>query len=71
MGANPSVVARGDGRVQGIHARLAERLRELRGPCGAVLLDFCDDDDWALVQALVACNDHAPASGERCRSMGC
>jgi 1-phosphatidylinositol phosphodiesterase len=46
-------------------------LRELRGPCGAVLLDFCDDDDWALVQALVACNDHAPASGERCRSMGC
>ncbi|WP_175724134.1 phosphatidylinositol-specific phospholipase C [Burkholderia ambifaria] len=71
MGANPAVVARGNGRVQGIQARLAERLRELRGPCGAVLLDFCDDDDWALVRALVACNDHAPASGERCRSMGC
>ncbi|WP_175695167.1 phosphatidylinositol-specific phospholipase C [Burkholderia ambifaria] len=71
MGANPAVVARGDGRVQGIHARLAERLRELSGPCGAVLLDFCDDDDWGLVRALVACNDYAPASGERCRSMGC
>ncbi len=71
MGANPSVVAHGDGRVRGIQARLAERLREPRGTCGEMLLDFCDDDDWALVRALVGCNDHAPASGERCRSVGC
>ncbi|WP_174997824.1 phosphatidylinositol-specific phospholipase C [Burkholderia lata] len=63
MGANPSVVAHGDGRVQGIHARLTERLREQHGPYGAMLLDFCDDDHWALVRALIACNDHVPAPG--------
>jgi 1-phosphatidylinositol phosphodiesterase len=56
MGANPSAVAHGSGTVKGIHARLAERLRTHRGPCGIVLLDFCDDDDWALVRALVARN---------------
>ncbi|MBR8252231.1 phosphatidylinositol-specific phospholipase C [Burkholderia ambifaria] len=71
MGANPSVVARGDGRVQGIQARLAERLRELLGPCGAVLLDFCDDDDWALVRALVECNDHVRESDGSRRLIGC
>jgi len=71
MGANPSVVARGDGRVQGIQARLAERLRELHGPCGAVLLDFCDDDDWALVRALVECNDHVRESDGSRRLIGC
>jgi hypothetical protein len=53
----------GDGRVRGIHARLAERLREQPGPYGTMLLDFCDDDDWALVRALIACNDHVPAPG--------
>ncbi|MBE0629909.1 MAG: hypothetical protein IH603_10025, partial [Burkholderia vietnamiensis] len=51
----------GDGRVQGIHARLAQHLRERPGPCGAMLLDFCDDDDWALVRALVACNGFVDA----------
>ncbi|MBN3790995.1 phosphatidylinositol-specific phospholipase C [Burkholderia sp. Ac-20353] len=56
MGANPSVVARGNGNVKGIHARLAERLRAQCCPCGIVLLDFCDDDDWALVRALIARN---------------
>lgn len=56
MGANPSVVARGNGTVAGIHARLAERLRTHPGPCGIVLLDFCRDDDWQLVRALVARN---------------
>ncbi|NTX28432.1 phosphatidylinositol-specific phospholipase C [Burkholderia pyrrocinia] len=56
MGANPSVVARGEGRTKGIQVRLAERLRTQRGPCGIVLLDFCDDDDWALVRELVARN---------------
>ncbi|HDR8962603.1 TPA: phosphatidylinositol-specific phospholipase C [Burkholderia vietnamiensis] len=61
MGANPSIVARGDGRVQGIQARLAQHLRERPGPCGAMLLDFCDDDDWALVRALVACNGFVDA----------
>ncbi|MBJ9687771.1 phosphatidylinositol-specific phospholipase C [Burkholderia vietnamiensis] len=61
MGANPSIVARGDGRVQGIHARLTQHLRERPGPCGAMLLDFCDDDDWALVRALVACNGFVDA----------
>jgi len=71
MGANPSVVARGDGRVQGIQARLAERLRELHGPCGAVLLDFCDDDDWALVRALVECNDHVREPDGSRRLIGC
>ena len=71
MGANPSVVARGDGRVQGIQARLAERLRELHGPCGAVLLDFCDDDDWALVRALVECNEHVREPGGSRRLSGC
>ncbi|WP_175797303.1 phosphatidylinositol-specific phospholipase C [Burkholderia ambifaria] len=70
MGANPSVVARGDGRVQGIQARLAERLRELHGPCGAVLLDFCDDDDWALVRALVECNEHVREPGGSRRLSG-
>lgn len=70
MGANPSVVARGDGRVQGIQARLAGRLHELRGPCGAVLLDFCDDDDWALVRALVECNEHVREPGGSRRLSG-
>ncbi|WP_162999188.1 phosphatidylinositol-specific phospholipase C [Burkholderia sp. Nafp2/4-1b] len=71
MGANPSVVARGDGRVAGIQARLAERLRAEPGPCGAMLLDFCDDDDWALVRALVECNQQAPGAGGRRRTVGC
>ncbi|WP_155626975.1 phosphatidylinositol-specific phospholipase C [Burkholderia diffusa] len=71
MGANPSVVARGDGRVQGIHARLAQRLRAQPGSYGAMLLDFCDDDDWALVRALVECNDHVPEPGNGCRLAGC
>jgi 1-phosphatidylinositol phosphodiesterase len=69
MGANPSIVARGDGRVQGIHARLAQHLRERPGPCGAMLLDFCDDDDWALVRALVACNGFVDA--RPCAPSGC
>lgn len=56
MGANPSVVAHGGASVRGIHARLAERLRTHRGPCGIVLLDFCDDEDWTLVRELVARN---------------
>lgn len=56
MGANPSVVARGEGRTKGIQVRLAERLRTQRGPCGIMLLDFCDDDDWSLVRELVARN---------------
>ncbi|MBR8396858.1 phosphatidylinositol-specific phospholipase C [Burkholderia cenocepacia] len=63
MGANPSVVAHGDGRVPGIQARLAERLREQPGPYGAMLLDFCDDDDWALVRVLIECNAHTPEQG--------
>ncbi|WP_155768808.1 phosphatidylinositol-specific phospholipase C [Burkholderia diffusa] len=71
MGANPSVVARGDGRVHGIHARLAQRLRAQPGSYGAMLLDFCDDDDWALVRALVECNDHVPEPGNGCRPAGC
>jgi len=59
MGANPSVVARGNGTMAGIHARLAKRLRTHPGPCGIVLLDFCRDDDWRLVRALVAQNGHS------------
>jgi 1-phosphatidylinositol phosphodiesterase len=57
--------------VQGIHARLAERLRELRGPCGALLLDFCDDDDWGLVRALVECNEHVREPCDGRRLIGC
>ncbi|WP_157641708.1 phosphatidylinositol-specific phospholipase C [Burkholderia ubonensis] len=56
MGANPSRVARGEGEMKGIHARLAQRLRTHHGPCGIVLLDFCEADDWALVRALAARN---------------
>ncbi|MGS0894013.1 phosphatidylinositol-specific phospholipase C [Burkholderia stagnalis] len=63
MGANPFVVAHGDGRIDGIHARLASRLRNHRGPCGALFLDFCDDDDWALVRALVERNGHGSRAG--------
>jgi 1-phosphatidylinositol phosphodiesterase len=56
MGANPSVVALGDAAVTGIHDRLAARLATQTGPCGTLLLDFCDDQDWALVRALVERN---------------
>lgn len=28
-----------------------------------MLLDFCDDDDWTLVRALIECNAHTPEQG--------
>ncbi|WP_241018432.1 phosphatidylinositol-specific phospholipase C [Paraburkholderia sp. Tr-20389] len=56
MAAPPVVVACGDAHVRGIHARLAAKLAASRRPCGTVLLDFCDWQNWELVRALVACN---------------
>ncbi|WP_422613905.1 hypothetical protein [Burkholderia ambifaria] len=36
-----------------------------------MLLDFCDDDDWGLVQALVECNQHVRELRLRRGSIGC
>ncbi|WP_323120278.1 phosphatidylinositol-specific phospholipase C [Burkholderia alba] len=56
MGANPRLIALGDAGAAGIHARLLGRLATHDGACGTLMLDFCDDRDWALVRALVARN---------------
>ena len=56
MAAPPAVVAFGDTRHRGIHAQLEERLAARSEPCGTMLLDFCDWQDWRLVRALIDCN---------------
>ncbi|MBB5445517.1 MULTISPECIES: phosphatidylinositol-specific phospholipase C [unclassified Paraburkholderia] len=56
MGANPRVVACGDNQRRGINDMLAERLTSHDGPCGTVMIDFCEYADWALVHTLVVCN---------------
>jgi 1-phosphatidylinositol phosphodiesterase len=56
MGANPRKVACGSGRRRGINDTLAERLVTYEGPCGTMMIDFCEYADWALVRALVARN---------------
>jgi 1-phosphatidylinositol phosphodiesterase len=56
MGANPRKVACGSGPRRGINDMLAERLVSHDGPCGTMMLDFCEHADWALVRALVARN---------------
>lgn len=56
MGAPPIVVAFGDSRHRGIHEQLAERLAARPGPCGTMMLDFCDWQGWCLVRALIDCN---------------
>jgi 1-phosphatidylinositol phosphodiesterase len=56
MAAPPVVVACGDTGHRGIHERLAGRLAARPGPCGTLLLDFCDWQDWRLVRALIDCN---------------
>ncbi|KXU85469.1 phosphatidylinositol diacylglycerol-lyase [Paraburkholderia monticola] len=56
MAAPPAVVAFGDTRHSGIHAQLEERLAARSEPCGTMLLDFCDWQDWRLVRALIDCN---------------
>ncbi|MGF6852250.1 hypothetical protein OKW29_001136 [Paraburkholderia sp. CI3] len=42
--------------VDGIHEQLAERLAARPEPCGTLMLDFCDWQDWRLVDALIDCN---------------
>ncbi|MGF6441506.1 1-phosphatidylinositol phosphodiesterase [Paraburkholderia youngii] len=56
MAAPPVVVACGDTQHRGIHEQLAERLAARAQPCGTMLLDFCDWQDWRLVDALIDCN---------------
>jgi len=56
MGANPRKVACGSGRRRGINDMLAELLVTYEGPCGTMMIDFCEYADWALVRALVARN---------------
>lgn len=56
MGANPRKVACGRGRRRGINDMLVERLVTHEGPCGTMMIDFCEYADWALVRALVARN---------------
>jgi 1-phosphatidylinositol phosphodiesterase len=56
MAANPRVVACGDTQVRGMNDRFAERMTRHEGPCGTVMIDFCEHGDWALVRALVARN---------------
>ncbi|MGF6981755.1 1-phosphatidylinositol phosphodiesterase [Paraburkholderia atlantica] len=56
MAAPPVVVACGDTQHRGIHDQLAERLATRPGPSGTLLLDFCDWQDWRLVDALIDCN---------------
>ena len=56
MGAPPRVVACGDDVLRGINDMLAECLVRHNGPCGTVMIDFCEYADWALVCALVASN---------------
>ncbi|MDE1004885.1 MAG: phosphatidylinositol-specific phospholipase C [Paraburkholderia fungorum] len=56
MGANPRRVACGDGRRRGINDMLVERLVTHDGPCGTLMIDFCEYANWALVRALVARN---------------
>jgi 1-phosphatidylinositol phosphodiesterase len=57
MGANPRVVASGDGKLRGMNDRLVERLVSHEGPCGTVMIDFCEHADWALVRSLVSRNN--------------
>lgn len=56
MAAPPVVVACGDTPHRGIHAQLGARLAARSQPCGTMLLDFCDWNDWRLVLALIDCN---------------
>jgi 1-phosphatidylinositol phosphodiesterase len=58
MPAPPIVVALGDTRHRGIHEQLAARLAA-RGSLAALRhpdADFCEWNDWRLVQALIDCN---------------
>jgi 1-phosphatidylinositol phosphodiesterase len=59
MAANPYVVACGDAQLRGMNDRLTARLAGDEGPCGTVMIDFCEHADWALVRALVARNTSA------------
>jgi 1-phosphatidylinositol phosphodiesterase len=56
MGAPPVVVALGDTRHRGIHDQLAARLAARSQPCGTMMLDFCEWQQWRLVHALIDCN---------------
>ncbi|KAK45776.1 phosphatidylinositol diacylglycerol-lyase [Caballeronia jiangsuensis] len=56
MGANPRMVACGDDGGRGINDMMLGRLAGHDGPCGTVMIDFCEYADWALVRALVARN---------------
>ncbi|VVE19211.1 phosphatidylinositol diacylglycerol-lyase [Pandoraea aquatica] len=58
MGANPYRVAWGGGGPdqRGINDMLSARLTTFDGPCGTMMLDFCEHADWALVRELVARN---------------
>lgn len=56
MAAPPVVVASGDARHRGIHELLAGRLAARSEPCGTMMLDFCDWEDWRHVHALIDCN---------------
>lgn len=58
MGANPHRVACGGARPEqrGINDMLSARLATFDGPCGTMMLDFCEHADWALVRELVARN---------------
>ncbi|BET09009.1 phosphatidylinositol-specific phospholipase C [Pandoraea sputorum] len=58
MGANPYRVACGGVRrdQRGINDMLSARLATFDGPCGTMMLDFCEHADWALVRELVARN---------------
>lgn len=58
MGANPLRVACGGARPEqrGINDMLTARLDGYCGPCGTMMIDFCEHADWSLVRALVARN---------------
>jgi 1-phosphatidylinositol phosphodiesterase len=57
MGANPRVVACGEGELRGMSDRFAEYIENHEGACGTVMIDFCERSDWLLVRALVARNN--------------
>jgi 1-phosphatidylinositol phosphodiesterase len=56
MGANPYRVACGGDDRPGINDMMVQRLATHDGPCGTLMIDFCEHANWALVSALVARN---------------
>ncbi|ASL46307.1 1-phosphatidylinositol phosphodiesterase [Burkholderia sp. AD24] len=56
MGANPRRVACGDDRRRGINDMVAECLANYTSARGALMIDFCEHTEWALVRAWVAQN---------------